>query len=128
MPQPRKSADLHAISGAYARNPKRKRRDVKASGAVGPWKERSSEPHEVWDELVVGAPAGVLTTADRQALEYAVRLLVDMRNDPTGFPASKGTLLVNLLGKLGCLPASRLGMNTPDPKDEDDPAEKYFKR
>jgi len=77
---------------------------------------------------VAGAPQGILTAADRQALEYAVRLLVDMRRDPTAFPASNGTLLVNLLGKLGCPPASRLQMATADPKDEHDPAEKYFKR
>jgi len=101
---------------------------VKASGAVGPWQERSSEPQQVWDELVTGAPKGILSAADRQALEYAVRLLVDMRRDPTGFPASKGALLVNLLGKLGCLPASRLQMAAPEAKDDDDPAERYFKR
>ena len=101
MPQPRKSADLHAISGSYTRNPKRRRRDVKATGAVGPWRERSSDPCEVWNELVAGAPQGILTAADRQALEYAVRLVVDMRRDPTAFPASKGTLLVNLLGSSG---------------------------
>ena len=77
---------------------------------------------------MAGAPQGILTAADRQALEYAVRLLVDMRRDPTAFPASKGTLLVGLLGKLGCLPASRLQMAAPDTKDDDDPAEKYFKR
>jgi hypothetical protein len=128
MPYPRKSAQLHALSGAYTHNPKRRRRDLKASGVIGPWQERSSDPRQVWDELVAGAPQGVLTTADRQALEYAVRLIVDMRTDPMGFPASKGTLLVNLLGKLGCLPASRLQMATSAPKDENDPAEKYFDR
>ena len=127
MPRPRKSADLHAMSGAYDRNPSRRRRDVKATGAIGPWNERSAEPAEVWDELVRGCPAGILTAADRQALEYAVRLLVDMRRDPTLFPASKGSLLVNILGKLGCLPASRLQMNTPEPKVKNDPSEKYFR-
>ncbi len=127
MPRPRKAANTHEISGAYAHNPQRRRRDVKATGSVGAWVERSSEPAEVWEELVRGCPAGILTAADRQGLELAVRLLVALRRDPAGFPASKGSLLVNILGKLGCLPASRLQMNTPDPKDKDDKSEKYFR-
>jgi hypothetical protein len=128
MPYPRKSAQLHALSGAYTHNPKRRRRDLKASGVIGLWQDRSCDPREIWDELVAGAPAGMLTAADRPAVEYAVRLLADMRKDPTAFPASKGTLLVNLLAKLGCVPASRLQMAMPDVKDDHDPGEKYFNR
>jgi hypothetical protein len=127
MPRPRKSAKLLAIAGAFAKNPKRRRRDVEATGAIGPWAERSTDPRVVWDELVTGCPAGILTAADRQALEYAVRLVVEMRLEPLAFSASKGSLLVNLLGKLGCLPASRLQMSAPDPKDKNDPAEAYFR-
>ena len=89
-PSPESQPTCMQSVGAYAHNPKRRRRDVKATGAIGPWQERSCDPREVWDELVAGAPQGILTAADRQALEYAVRLLVDMRRDPTAFPASKG--------------------------------------
>lgn len=127
MPRLRKSANLHAISGAYEHNRKRRRRDVKATGAIGAWTERSAEPAEVWDELVAGCADGILTAADRQALEYGVRLLVEMRRDPAAFPASKGSLLVSILGKLGCTPASRLQMDAPEPRDRNDPSEKYFK-
>jgi hypothetical protein len=128
MPRPRKSARLLAISGAFAKNPKRARKDVEAAGAIGPWVERSTDPRAVWDELVAGCPAGILTGADRQALEYAVNLVVEMRLEPMAFSASKGGTLVNLLGKLGCLPASRLQMSMPDSKEKDDPGEKFFRR
>ena len=128
MPRPRKSAKLLTIAGAFAKNPKRTRRDVEAAGSIGPWAERSTDPRVVWDELVAGCPPGILTAADRQALEYAARLVAEMRLEPMAFSASKGSLLVNLLGKLGCLPASRLQMSMPDSKEKDDPGEKFFRR
>jgi hypothetical protein len=128
MPRVRKSAAIMEISGAYSKNPKRRRRDVEAAGAIGPWGDlHSTTPSEVWGELVASVPPGLLTRADRWSLEYAVRLMVELRRDPANFPASRGSLLVNLLGKLGCLPASRHQMNAPEPKDKDDPAEKYFR-
>ena len=97
MPRPRKSAKLLAIAGSFARNPKRTRRDVEAAGAIGPWVERSTDPAEVWAELVAECPAGIRTAADRKGMEYAVRLMVDLRSDPAGFSASKGSLLVSIL-------------------------------
>ena len=124
MSRPRKSAKLHALSGAYAHDPKRRRKDVEARGAIGPWCEWSTDPATVWGSLVEHCPAGA--AADRPALEYATHLICEMRSDPAGFPASKGALLVGLLAKLGCLPASRLAMSLPDGKDNDDPAERFF--
>jgi len=126
MPAPRKSAKLLSITGSFERNPKRRRKDVEAGGEIGPWRKRSTDPRTVWRELVSGIPAGILTRADRQGLELAVHLLIEMRTTPTDFPAAKCSLLLNLLGKLGCLPASRLGM-APDSKENDDPSEKYFR-
>jgi len=125
MPRPRKSAKLLSISGSFERNPKRRRKDVIATGEVGPWREWSTDPATVWSELVAGCPAGA--AADRAALEYTVHLLVEMRRDPAAFSASKGATLVSLLSKLGCTPASRLQMSAHDPKTSDDPAEKYFR-
>lgn len=125
MPRPRKSATLHSLSGAYAHDPKRRRKDVEATGKPGRWQNWPTDPATVWSDLVKHCPAGA--AADRPALEYAVHLICEMRADPAGFSASKGTILVGLLAKLGCLPASRLAMAVPDPKDAHDPAEKYFR-
>jgi hypothetical protein len=127
MSRPRKSAKLHAITGAFEHDPKRRRRDLEASGTIGPWREGSTDPAAIWGELVAQCPAGILTAADRAGLEYAAQLMADLRRDPSGFSASKGALLVSILGKLGCLPASRLQMSVAEPKDSDDPAEKYFR-
>jgi hypothetical protein len=128
MPRPRKSAKLLAIAGAFAKNPKRARKDVEAAGAIGPWVERSTDPAAIWAELVAECPAGILTAADRKGMEYAVRLMVDLRSDSAAFSASKGSLLVSILAKLGCFPASRLQMSMPDSKEKDDPGEKFFRR
>jgi hypothetical protein len=125
MPRQRKSAASAAISGAYAKDPKRARKDLVAAGAIGPYRPGSVDPATVWDELVAVCPS--LTAADRTAVECAVDLIVQKRSDPVMFQPSKVTCLINLLGKLGCTPASRLSMALPEVKDPHDKAEAYFR-
>jgi hypothetical protein len=117
MPTPRKSAKLLTIGGAYEANPKRSRRDIEAKGDIGRWAAAPrTDPAAVWAELVAQAPPGLLTSADRAAMEVAVRLVVELRTDPNKFSAARGSLLISLLGKLGCLPAARVSMALPPPK------------
>lgn len=128
MAPPRKSAKHHELTGAYANHPKRRRKDVEATGAIGPWRQWSTDPATVWNELVACCAPGTLTAADRPALETTVGLLVAMRKSPATFSAASRATLVNLLAKFGFTPASRLSMAVPDPKDSNDPAERYFSK
>jgi hypothetical protein len=127
MSRPPKPAKLMAISGALANHPERKRKDAVATGAIGPWVKRSTDPKKVWDELVSVIPAGVLASADRVGLEICVRLLVEMRKAPAAFTAGKASTLVGLLRQFGCLPAARFQMNPPEVKTNEDPGENFFR-
>ena len=114
-----------AISGSFERNPKRRKRDVEAAGAIGPWREWSTDPATVWNELVADCPAGA--AADRAAIELTVYLLCELRKNPAAFSASKGATLVRLLAKLGCTPAAGCRWRCLTRRDNNDPAEKYFR-
>ncbi len=116
MARPRKSAQLLAMSGAFRKNPNRKRQPVTASGDIGAWSDGATDPATIWAELVANAPDDVLTAADRPALELVVRLIAQARSDPAGFSAGKGTLLVATLGKLGMTAHGRAQLNAPTPK------------
>lgn len=118
MPQPRKPASTLAVVGAYKKNPARQHVDVAAQGAIGRWQEGSTDPATVWDELCGIAPRGVLRSADRPALEMAVRLLVRSRADPASLTPARVTALTGLLGKLGLTPAGRLALSIPASEDE----------
>lgn len=125
MPKQRKSAAAIALAGGNAHKPRRE--DVVGTGAVGPWRERSADPSQIWDEIVAAAPPGLLTASDRLAVEAATRLIADMRGDPTKFSTAKGTLLVSILSRLGLTPAARLAMAVPEQKAPNDAQEKYFR-
>jgi hypothetical protein len=59
-----------------------------------------------WREFVADAPAGVLTSADRMALEALARLMAKGRR-PEGLTGAELGHLRALLGEFGASPASR---------------------
>lgn len=66
-----------------------------------------------WRQLAEGAPAGVLTAADRHSVELAACLLAELRRDPAGMLASRMAILSRLLAQFGCTPQGRLGLAIP---------------
>ena len=60
-----------------------------------------------WDEIVKGAPIGVLTSADRQIVEVLSRLIAECRENFIVFPVQKLARIESMLGKLGMTPADR---------------------
>jgi hypothetical protein len=126
MPRPRKPTATLAATGAFVAHPSRVRADTdEPSGAIGSWAMGPTEPAAVWDELVGIAPAGVLRSADRLALELAVRLVVQMRTDSGSLTAAGVTALVNVLGKLGLTPAGRVALSVPVAEPVPNPFAKY---
>ena len=107
MPAYRKPTELLALSGAFEKNPQRRR-------PVGP-----KSPHPIgdppaclapdeaaaWREFCRDAPAGVLTSADRLALECLARLIAKSRRE--GLTAAELGHLRGFLSELGASPASR---------------------
>ncbi len=108
MPAYRKPTELLALSGAFEKNPQRRR-------PVGP-----KSPHPIgeppaclapdgaatWREFVANAPAGVLTSGDRLALECLACLVAKGRR-PGGLSGAELGQLRGFLSELGATPASR---------------------
>jgi hypothetical protein len=80
----RKPTKLLDISGAFKKNPQR-RRDAEptSSGPLGDPPERLPEAAlPFWHELVAMAPTGVLQQSDRWAVELAARLMCKTASEP----------------------------------------------
>lgn len=108
MARPRKPTDLLKISGAFKKNPKRKREDVAVTGEIGePPVYFNVDQKECWKEIVRNAPVGVLKNSDRIAVEIASKLLNDSRQNWLDFDKGKLLRLETLLGKFGMTPADR---------------------
>lgn len=108
MGRPRKPTNVLEMSGAFKKDPQRKRQDAETSGPLG-----KAPPHingavlNAWNEIVKSAPREVLTGSDALAIEVAANLLAQFRDDPIEFPAAKLVRLEALLGKFGMTPADR---------------------
>ena len=109
MSRPRKPTKILEASGAFKRNPKRKRgSEPEVTTPIGNAPEHmEADQVTAWCEIVVSAPAEVLTGADRLALEIAAVLMAEFREDPREFQAAKLTRLTALLGQFGMTPSER---------------------
>lgn len=115
MPNRRKSSKILELSGAYTKNPSRRRTETATdSRPVGDVPDHlTPEAKEVWMELVQEAPAGLLAMADRITLEITANLLLELRQQGAEMKATRLNLLVRLLGQIGCNPQARMGLDIP---------------
>ena len=108
MARPRKPTNVLEMSGAFKKDPQRKRQDAETAGPLG-----NAPAHingavlNAWNEIVKSAPREVLTGSDALAIEVAANLLAQFRENPVEFPAAKLVRLEALLGKFGMTPADR---------------------
>ena len=113
MPAYRKPTELLELSGAFAKNPQRRRpvrrRPVapKSPHPIGdPPACLGPDEAAAWREFCRDAPAGVLTSGDRAALEATARLIAKARR-PGGLSGAELGHLRGFLSELGASPASR---------------------
>lgn len=71
-----------------------------------------------WEEIRADSHKGVLSRADRIALEVAAVLLVELRKKGGGMEAGKIGRLQSALGELGMTPASRAKVKVAPKKAE----------
>ncbi len=108
MARPRKPTNVLELTGAFKKDPQRRRQDAESAGEL-----TAPPPHingavlHAWNEIAQYAPRDVLTDSDRISLEIAANLLAQFRADPTEFPGAKLVRLEALLGKFGMTPADR---------------------
>jgi phage terminase small subunit len=117
-PQPREVAEL---KGATKHDPQRYRKQPPAvDQPIGSAPAHMTEAaRKVWFELETYAPRGVLTGADRVALEMLSNLLSEYREDPVAFKVGKYPALIGCLARLGMTPADRQKLGVEKPKDDD---------
>ena len=108
MARPRTPTNVLAMRGAFKHDPQRKRVDPDVDGDIGsPPPYFNAKEIVAWDEIVKGAPIGVLTSADRQIVEVLSRLIAECRENFIVFPVQKLARIESMLGKLGMTPADR---------------------
>ncbi len=107
MRRPHKPTELLILTGGY--RPDRHARCRAAPKSPHPIGDPPAclAPDEAgcWAEFVSNAPAGVLTSNDRVALEGLSRLHAKSRRE--GLTGAEWSVLRRLLGDLGATPASR---------------------
>ena len=115
MARPRKPTKVLELTGAFKKNPKRKREgEPVTTGGIGAFKKGSVDREVIWDEIVGQCALGVLTNADRLALEIAVEYIGQFRTDPVKFSAARIHVLTAILGRFGMTPADRAKMHLPE--------------
>lgn len=115
--QPREVAEL---KGATRKHPERYRKtppavDMPLGNAPDYF---TADQKGVWFELETYAPRGVLTGADRVAMELLSVLLDEFRKNPVDIRVAKIGQMVSCLGRLGMTPADRQKLGTEKPKEE----------
>lgn len=131
MARPRKPTSVLELTGQFKKHPERKRArkdEPTSNGPLGdPPKSFSSAEKSCWVEILELAHQGVLTKADRWAVEVACRIMAKIRAKDGGiggrYGASNGevTQLSNLLGRFGMTPADRSKVGVPGKQEEDNP-------
>ncbi len=119
MARPRTPTALLDARGAFKNHPDRKRDSepvVKEPLGAPPSRLTGLEV-EAWMEIVEFAPMGVLTRADRHAVEQAARLMAESWEDFKSFPTAKLTRLQVTLGQFGMNPSDRSKLSIGKPKD-----------
>lgn len=119
MARPRKPTAELERNGAFAKNPKRKRKDAQTSGPVGdPPPSMNLELHATWYELAEHAPINVLRSADRALLEMATKLLFNFRRLPFDVLPESALIaqFIKCLSVMGMTPTDRSKVHAPQEK------------
>lgn len=126
MARPRTPTKVLELKGAFKKNPQRKRKsEPRVNTPVGePPKSLKKDELACWNEVVALSPPGVITSADRIAVEIAARLLAEFRKNFEEMPAARLMRLEALLGKFGMTPSDRAKIAAPG-DDERNPFEEF---
>jgi hypothetical protein len=115
MGRPRKPTAILELTGAFKRNPQRKRAragEPIATGETGCPPVHFDEPlSAIWYEIIGVVPAGVLTAADRILLELTCTLIQGLRTQTS--ERGDKALLKSCLASLGMSPAERSRISVP---------------
>lgn len=120
--RPRKPTTLHALEGTRPGATTRDRAAEPIPDPIGSYPAHYDKPEFsvhalVWDEILAAVPPGVITEADRFALEIAVALLVRLRAGI--LKTAEIAALQRALSSLGMTPADRSKVGVPGAKGKE---------
>ena len=123
MGRPRTPTNVLEARGAFRRNPQRRRDgQPEVREPLGsPPESLSGASLVAWNEITRTAPIGVLTEADRLAVEACAHLVAEFRADPVAFHAAKVARMVALLGTFGMTPSDRAKISLPKSRERENP-------
>lgn len=118
MARPRKPTAVLELTGAFKKDPQRKRdAEPKPSGPLGEEPLHFDEDLKaIWRELAAMVPARVLTISDRWLVELACRTMQQVRKGTA--LAAERNLLLSCLSRMGLTPADRAKIAVPQEKEE----------
>ena len=114
MSRPRTPSNVLDLRGAFDKNPQRRREDPKVEAGLGEAPDYfTDDERKVWAEIEQSAPEGVLSRADRIAVEMLTDLIVRFRARQP-LKAAERNHMLNLLSRLGMTAADRSRVAKPD--------------
>ena len=117
--RPRTPTAVLEAKGSFKTH-KNRRRDnepvVKEPIGQAPARLNSTEV-ECWKEIVANAPPGVLTRADRNAVELCAKMMALSWTDFEGMSVAMIGKLMSALGSLGMNPSDRSRLTVPKVED-----------
>ena len=117
MARPRTPTNVLELRGSFKRHPERKRTEEPNSLlAIGDCPDRlDAGERAAWDEIVSTCCPGVLTNADRLAVEITARLLSESWEAGREFEDVRRRQLYTLLGQFGMNPSDRTKIRVEPP-------------
>ena len=109
MARNRTPSNILKLTGAYKKNPQRKRGEEPEGATFKKTAPTKMEPalKKIWRELIRDIAPGVLQQGDRILLEQTTILIGRMRENSDEFTASQHQTLISCLARLGMTPADR---------------------
>lgn len=118
MARPRKPTNVLELSGAFRKNPQRRREDPAVELGLGPAPDYfDAGERAVWAEIEESAPEGVLARSDRLCVEMLVPLVLQLRRREA-MKAAERQFMLSTLTRLGCTPADRSRVAQPAEREE----------
>lgn len=116
-------SNILELRGAFDKNPQRRRQEPQVDAELGPPPDHFDDARRAaWAEVVDMAPEGVLTKADRIAIEMLADLMVryraSMTPDGDKFTSADRRDLMALLARFGMTAADRSRVAAPKEKEE----------
>jgi hypothetical protein len=118
--RPRTPTNILDARGAFKDHPDRKRARANEPIVTAPLGDPpeglTGDQLGCWKEIVTVAPAGVLRSSDRMAVEEAARILTKIRQG--GASTEERRLFLNYLGRFGMTPSDRSKVSVDKPKPQ----------